>query len=118
MGRMVNPYFNRPSWFTALTTAAVLPSGIQIGATCGLHAFCHLLWSAETFRIQLNPRSLPSSLSRQEFEAVGLSARSGDRASMLMQPGGSNYDVSILLVSVLNGRFSLLRHGQLSARAH
>ena len=35
---------------------------------------------------------------KQEFEAIGLSARSDGDVTALIQPGGSIYDISILMV--------------------
>ena len=96
MGAMVNPFRSKPSWFNSPGTCAVLPHGVQIGSTCGLHAVCHLLWSAQSLRHQII--SYPN---RREFEAVGLSFRSGDAHDALIQPEGSNYDIIVLIANML-----------------
>ena len=93
---MVNPYISRPGWFNNPATCAILPSCVQLGATCGLHAFCHLLYSANAHRYH-NPVAKLAPPNRREFEAVGLAGSFGDTAANLMQPGGSNYDITMLL---------------------
>ena len=101
-GRMSNPYVNRPAWFNSPATCAVLPNLVQVGATCGLHAVCHLLHSAEMLERCLGHPMMPSQLlpNRAEFEATGLAACPTNVASSLIQPGGSNYDIAILMACV------------------
>ena len=78
-----------------METQAILPTGVQFGSTCGLHAFCHLLRSARRF----DPHKFSSSPSRKEFERIGLAGRSAASAELLIQPGGSNYDIAIILAN-------------------
>ena len=84
----------RPPWYNDPRSCAVRANGIQAGATCGLFAVNHAL--------ALLP--LCPVLSRTEFERIGLSARSGDAAANLIQPGGSNCDFAVL-------QANLFRHG-------
>lgn len=90
LGNMVNPLVARPSWFNSPATCAILPKGIQIGSTCGLHSVCHLLWSASMYKQLHSDEShiLPPFPNRTEFEAIGLETCKGNSPGSLIQPGG------------------------------
>lgn len=81
----------RPSWYNDPRSGAVdATTGTQQGSTCGLHAVNHVL-------ALLPHRPV---IARDSFELVGLNARSGDTAANLVQPGGSNYDVTVLTANL------------------
>ena len=82
---------HRPHGFNDPASNATLPNATQAGATCGLHAYIHLL---EGLRLHRKPRiQVPT---RATFEARGLDAQIGDRLPNLVQPGGRNYDIAII----------------------
>ena len=60
----------------------------------------YLLHSASTLR----PLS-HSAPDRTEFERIGLSGNTGDSAQNLVQPGGSNYDITVIVQNL--SRFGL-----------
>ena len=101
IGKMVNPYCDRPGWFNNPATCAVLPNCTQLGATCGLHGFCHLLYNAGALRCA---SPMPTPPNRAEFEATGLASKHGDSPANLVQPGGSNYDIAVLMSSFSHHR--------------
>jgi len=92
----------RPPWFNQLASEAVQPSGIQSGATCGLHAVNHILAFASRFL-----RGLPHFINQTRFERCALRARVGDHPSQLIQPGGSNYDFAVLQANLNHHNIAL-----------
>ena len=84
-------------WFNNAQSNAVTRGGVQVGSTCGLHAFNHLLYAYD--------QSLATT--RRTFESIALQGASGDRASNLVQAGGgSNYDVFVLTKNFQQRRMS------------
>ena len=39
MGKMLNPFIQRLTWYNSADTCAILSSGVQLGATCGIVSF-------------------------------------------------------------------------------
>ena len=79
----------KPPWYNDVASGAILPSGTQMGATCGLHAVNHLL------AVSSKP-----ALHQVSFVALADEKRLGDRASNLYQPGGHNYDIAVLTINL------------------
>ena len=80
-----------PPWFNHPASGALNEWGTQRGATCGLFAVNHAAASA----VVLHGRSLPV-VDKFEFERRGLAVAHGDEPTRLVQPGGSNYDFTLL----------------------
>ena len=87
----LNPLPVAPTWYNDARTAAVTRSGVQVGSTCGLHAFNHAFAACCVARsVHFDP------VSRAVFEATALEARVGDRREALVDQANGNYDVAVL----------------------
>ena len=80
-----------PQWYNNVLSEAVA-NGKQTGSTCGLHACNHVFASAAHLRSEDYVV-----LSKEQFVMISLASRHGDAEENLVQPGGSNYDISCLL---------------------
>ena len=80
-----HPWYNHP------LSHAISDSGTQSGATCGLHAVSHFLFSVAALR-----RVPHTILAREAFEACGLQPSSGESRRNLTDPRGSDYDIAVL----------------------
>jgi len=78
-------------WFNDPACGAVSHSGQQVGSTCGLFAVNHLLVASAAAGI-----TEPVLLNRGLFEHLAINAGIADDDANLIQPGGANYDVSVL----------------------
>ena len=80
-----------PDWYNHEASQAVTAQGTQVGATCGLFAVNHILAGAALAGLvpcQVRPR--------EHFEMVAKMRDLGDTEANLIEPGGSNYDWSVL----------------------
>ena len=80
-----------PEWYNDPESGATSPAGTQIGATCGLLAVNHILTAA-----LLTCQTPIRLLRRSSFEDMALNAGIADHPAHLVQPGGANYDISVL----------------------
>ena len=84
-----------PAWYNDPTSGCTSSNGTQRGATCGLFAVNHLIAGAAVQRVAAR-----RVLHKTEFEANALAADQGDARANLIQPGGANYDISVLNVNL------------------
>ena len=90
----------RPAWYNSAASGCTSVGHTQLGSTCGLFAVNHALASAASLGLTSNP----AALNLVTFENNALSAGIADSPENLVQPGGANYDWSVLHANLdLNG---------------